>query len=115
MATEKNLLTGNTTMLVIKLLEERDMYGYQIIEELAKKSEDAFCLKTGTLYPILHGLENDGMLVSYDEQADSARVRKYYRLTAKGRNLLIRKEEEWKAYTRAVSLVMEGGAGYALA
>ncbi|MCL2674608.1 MAG: helix-turn-helix transcriptional regulator [Defluviitaleaceae bacterium] len=115
MPTDKNLLAGNTTMLIIKLLEERDMYGYQIIEELANKSDDVFCLKTGTLYPILHGLENDGMLVSYDEHADNSRIRKYYRLTSKGRDLLAKKQEEWAAYTKAVSLVMDGGVGYAFA
>ena len=114
MAADKNTLAGNTKMLIIKLLEERDMYGYQIIEELASKSEDVFCLKTGTLYPILHGLENDGMVVSYDEHADNSRIRKYYRLTSKGRDLLAKKREEWASYTRAVNLVMDGGAGYAL-
>ena len=110
MASEKNLLSGNTTMLILKLLGERDMYGYQIIEELARRSDDTFRLKTGTLYPILHGLENDGMVSSYDEQADSARLRKYYHLTEKGHGLLERKRLEWAAYADAVNDVMEGGA-----
>jgi len=115
MAADKNVFTGNTTMLIVKLLEERDMYGYQIIEELAQKSENVFSLKTGTLYPILHGLENDGMLISYDEQADNLRLRKYYRLTDKGKGLLAKKQEEWAAYTKAVNLVMDGGVGYVFA
>ncbi len=115
MAIEKNLLSGNTTMLVLKVLEEKDMYGYQIIEELAKRSADAFRLKTGTLYPILHGLENEGMLSSYDDNADSARVRKYYSLTKKGRGLLSDKEAEWSAYTKAVNNVMKVGVSYAVA
>ena len=115
MATEKNLLSGNTTMLVLKLLEAKDMYGYQIIEELSHKSEDVFRLKTGTLYPLLHGLENSGAVASYDENADSGRVRKYYRLTKKGKGLLAQKESEWTAYTTAVGMVMNGGMAYGFA
>jgi len=113
MATEKGVLSGNTTMLVLKLLEEKDMYGYQIIEELAARSDETFRLKTGTLYPILHGLENDGMVTSYDEKADSARVRKFYSLTSKGRGLLAKKAAEWGLYTGAVNRVLQGGLDYA--
>jgi PadR family transcriptional regulator PadR len=115
MAPDKNLLSGNTTMLILRLLAEKDMYGYQIIEELSQRSEDVFRLKTGTLYPILHGLENDGMVLSYDESADSQRVRKYYRLTSHGRGLLEKRQSEWTAYANAVSRVMDGGASCAFA
>ena len=115
MASEKNMISGNTTMLVLKLLEEKDMYGYQIIEELSGRSEDVFRLKTGTLYPLLHGLENDGMVLSYDQNADSQRVRRYYQLTRQGKGLLEKKQSEWMQYTKAVGLIMEGGAGYAFA
>jgi len=115
MISEKGALSGSTTMLVLKLLDTKDMYGYQIIDELSKRSDDVFRLKTGTLYPLLHGLENDGIVTSYNENADSRRVRKYYRLTGKGRDLLALKESEWSAYTKAVGLVMDGGARYAFA
>ena len=115
MAADKNALSGNTTMLILKLLEEKDMYGYQIIETLSKRSEDTFRLKTGTLYPILHGLENDGMVTSYDEIAENLRVRKYYQLTSQGKGLLAEKKTEWDAYAKAVSRVMDGGVGYAFA
>ncbi len=113
MATDKGLLTGSTTMLVLKLLEDKDMYGYQMIEELSERSNEAFNLKAGTLYPILHGLENEGMVSSYDGNAGSGRVRKYYQLTGKGRGLLNDKEAEWKAYSKAVNKVLGGGVGYA--
>ncbi|MCL2527341.1 MAG: helix-turn-helix transcriptional regulator [Defluviitaleaceae bacterium] len=113
MAPVKNILSGNTTMLILKLLEAKNMYGYQIIEELSEKSEDIFRLKTGTLYPLLHGLESDGMIISYDENAGNQRVRKYYQLTSKGKRLLEEKQLEWAQYTKAVSRVLEGGAGYA--
>ena len=115
MPIDKNMLSGNTTMLILKLLEAKDMYGYQIIEELSKKSENVFHLKTGTLYPILHGLENDGMVTSYDEFAGNQRMRKYYHLTSKGKGLLSKKQAEWTAYTIAVDRVIKGGASHAFA
>jgi PadR family transcriptional regulator PadR len=113
MALNKSLLAGSTTMLVLKLLEEQDMYGYQMIEELANKSDDTFSLKAGTLYPLLHNLEKQGMLNSYEKNADSARVRKYYRITKKGKGMLAAKKAEWKAYTAAVNQVLQGGENFA--
>ncbi len=114
MQVNKNLVASNTTMLVLKLLEEKDMYGYQMIEALSERSDNTFSLKAGTLYPILHGLEKQGILNSYDEVADNARVRKYYNLTPKGRQLLREKQAEWKTYSRAVNKVLEkGDIGYA--
>lgn len=110
---DKGLIAGSTTMLVLKLLEHKDMYGYQMIEELAKKSDQTFHLKAGTLYPILHGLEHDGMVTSYDEQADGGRIRKYYSLTSKGKNLLADKKSEWLAYAQAVRKILNEGANYA--
>ena len=80
---------------VLKLLDGRDMYGYQIIEELACRSNNVFQMKAGTLYPLLHGLEKKGLLESYEEHADSARVRKYYRLTQKGKKFLQEKTDEF--------------------
>lgn len=113
MAIDKSLLTGSTTTLILKLLEEKDMYGYQMIETLARKSDDTFNLKAGTLYPILHGLENDGMVESYDDNAEGARIRKYYHITSKGRKLLQEKKQEWEVYTSAVNKVLRGGVSCA--
>ena len=57
MAVEKSLVTRSTALLVLKLLEQEDMYGYRMIEELARRSDNVFALKAGTLYPLLHQLE----------------------------------------------------------
>ncbi len=113
MAVDKALLTGSTTMLILKLLEERDMYGYQMIDELSKKSDNTFNLKAGTLYPILHGLESGDIVSAYDDNAGGDRVRKYYHLTQKGKKLLAEKQSEWAAYTGAVNKVLRGGCSYA--
>jgi PadR family transcriptional regulator PadR len=112
MAIDKALLSGSTTMLILKLLEEKDMYGYQMIDELSRKSDNTFSLKAGTLYPLLHGLENNGIVSAYDDNADNERVRKYYHLSSKGKKLLTDKQSEWTAYAKAVQKVLSGGDCY---
>ena len=61
---DKTLLAGSTGMLLLKLLEQEDMYGYQMIETLRSRSEHAFDLKAGTLYPLLHALEQKGYITA---------------------------------------------------
>ena len=97
-------------MLVLSLLEGADMYGYQMITELARRSNDLFQMKEGTLYPILHGLEKDGCLSSYRQEAPTGRERKYYRITRKGKKLLDGKRAEWEAFQQGVDSVLSGGA-----
>jgi len=114
MATDKGLLAGNTTMLILKLLEDEDMYGYQMIDTLAKRADNTFNLKAGTLYPILHSLEQKELVTSYEDNADGARVRKYYHLSRKGRKHLIDQQEQWTAYANAVNQVLGKGGSYAI-
>ena len=109
MAVDKSLLTGSMTMLILKLLSEKDMYGYEMIDTLRKKSQNVFELKAGTLYPLLHGLEEKGMLTVY-EQEFLGKTRKYYSITKEGKKLLKSKTEEWNEYSGAIAnvLAMEG-------
>lgn len=106
MAIDKSLVSGSTSMLILRLLEEKDMYGYEMIEELRRKSENVFELKAGTLYPLLHGMEGKGLLSSYEKE-ESGKTRKYYHMTKDGCKLLVQKKEEWTAYSRAVVNVLE--------
>jgi PadR family transcriptional regulator PadR len=108
MTVDKSLLTGSTDMLILKLLAETDMYGYQMIEELNRKSRNVFALKAGTLSPLLHSLEQKDMLVSYEKSTEQARIRKYYSITPKGRKYLQEKTQEWQVYTAAVNEVLGG-------
>jgi len=100
-------------MLILGMLKNSDMYGYQMIEELERRSQNIFTLKAGTLYPILHTLEQQGMIESYDAEIDSVRPRKYYRITKIGKKLLEDKKAEWTAYASAVNKVL-GGVNYAI-
>ncbi|WP_343208690.1 PadR family transcriptional regulator [Anaerolentibacter hominis] len=106
---DKSLLAGSTALLVLKLLEQEDMYGYQMIEELRRRSDHTFDLKAGTLYPLLHTLEQKGFVASREEVMDTTRPRRYYSLTEGGRRQLSAKEAEWRAYAGAVAKVLDGG------
>ena len=115
MALDKNLISGSGTMLILKLLDGQDMYGYQMIEELARRSNHTFELKTGTLYPLLHGLEDKELITSYEKEETTQRPRRYYHLTSKGKKMLREKQAEWNTYTNAVNLVLQGGVSFATA
>ena len=104
---------GRAGMLILKLLSREDMYGYQMIESLAALSDDTFSLKAGTLYPLLHNMEENGLVTCYEAQAGQARIRKYYSITKEGRKALEAKENEWQSFTQAVEKVLKGGVSYA--
>lgn len=106
---DKNLLSGSHTLLILSLIKEEEMYGYQMIVELANKSESAFQLKEGTLYPILHTLEKEKFVTSRMLEAENGRTRKYYKITNKGKKLLESKTEEWQYFAKKVNLVVLGG------
>lgn len=114
MAIDKSLLAGSTMTLILKLIEDCDMYGYEMIETLSQKSDNTFDLKAGTLYPILHKLEKNAFVESYEKKSDKDRVRKYYCITSSGRKYLKEKEEEWQVYSKAVNKVLNGGMAYGL-
>ena len=105
MAIDRSLVSGSMGMLILRLLSEKDMYGYEMIDTLKKRSENVFELKAGTLYPLLHGLEEKQFLNS-DEQEVLGKVRKYYQITLEGRKHLEQKKEEWKEYSKAVGNVL---------
>ena len=84
MAIDRSLVSGSMAMMILKLLSEKDMYGYEMIDTLRQRSENVFELKAGTLYPLLHNLEDKHFVVSYEEEVPG-KVRKYYRITKEGR------------------------------
>ncbi len=105
MAIDKSLISGSTSMLILRLLEDKDMYGYEMIETLEKKSNNVFTLKAGTLYPLLHSLEEKKYLTAYEDEA-GGKIRKYYSLTKEGKKYLKAKKDEWQEYQSAVSNVL---------
>lgn len=110
MEADKSLASGSMALLVLKLLEDGDKYGYQMIEELKRRSNDTFHLKAGTLYPLLHSLEEKGLVTAYEGEAAAGKTRRYYHLTKEGGAALREKEASWNAYAHAVGRVLKGDA-----
>lgn len=105
MPIDRTLVSGSMSMLILRLLSEKDMYGYEMIDTLRKRSENVFELKAGTLYPLLHSLEDKNHLTSYEKEV-SGKVRKYYSITKEGRKFLEKKCDEWEQYAKAVTNVL---------
>ena len=105
MATDASLFSGSMPMLVLKLLEAKDMYGYERIDTLAQRSNNVFELRAGTLYPLLRSLVNQKCLSSYEEEVNG-KIRKYYTLTSIGKALLEEKQKTWREYSDAVLSVI---------
>lgn len=108
MSIDKALISGSTSMLLLRLLEDKDMYGYEMIETLEKRSNNVFTLKAGTLYPLLHSLEEKHYLTSYESEV-CGKQRKYYSITKEGRKYLKCRKEEWQEYQEAVVSVLWAG------
>ena len=111
MRISRELLKGSTTMLVLSLLENENMYGYEMIKKLTEKSKNVFEFQEGTLYPILHSLEEKNYITSYWDKT-VAKKRKYYSITKKGKDVLKEKEVEWKIFSNGVNKVL-GGVSFA--
>lgn len=108
MAVDKGYLAGSSRMLVLSLLEEKSYYGYELIKALKSRSNDIFDMKEGTLYPILHKLENDEFIRSSNQEV-SGRTRKVYTITEKGIKILAKEKEDWREFSMAVNHVLTFG------
>lgn len=106
---EKQLKKGVLEILVLKLLEEKEKYGYLLIQELRNKSDGVFSLKEGTLYPILYRLEEDKLVVSnWSAPQGRESARKYYNITAAGQQELEQLTGLWDTFAGAVTGILTG-------
>lgn len=105
---DRELLKGSTSLLVLQLLDERDMYGYELVKELDKRSDNTLNMREGTLYPALHKLEKQGYIEHYLKKQTKGPDRKYYRTLAAGKEILDEKTAEWHRYVQVISNMIEG-------
>lgn len=99
---------GVFEMLVLKLLEKEEKYGYQLINELRNKSNHMFILKEGTLYPILYRMEDDGLVISrWSEPKGKEVSRKYYAITETGKQVLSDMLALWMGFASNVTSILE--------
>ncbi len=88
MKLEREMMRGAGPTAVMQLLAETEMYGYQIVESLATRSDGVFKLGQSTVYPMLYNLEAKKLVASREKQGENGRTRRYYRLTSKGKKKL---------------------------
>ncbi len=91
----KELVAASTRPLVLAILSNGEDYGYSIIQKVREMSDEQIDWTEGMLYPVLHRLEKDGLIVSKWKKSDAGRKRKYYRVSAKGTKTLRRDQEQW--------------------
>lgn len=104
---ERQMKKGVLDMLVLKLLSDDKKYGYQLIQELKEKSSGIFCLKEGTLYPILYRLEDEKLVESrWCEPEEKQLPRKYYVITDKGKETLSEICQTWRQITDGVDRII---------
>jgi len=103
---DREFLTGNMGTLILALLTERAMYGYEILQEAERRSASLLRMKEGTLYPALHQMERSGLLHAEWRQGETGRPRKYYGLTAKGRRVAQSKRAQWQSMSAAMHAIL---------
>lgn len=102
----RELLKGSTDPLILSLIGQQPMYGYQLIKEMEGRSQGYFQFKEGTLYPALHRMEREGLISGRWERLPGGQERRYYYLTEKGSRVLNRKRAEWREFSAAVTLII---------
>ena len=104
---ERELLKGLAPTLVMELLARQAMYGYELSDALAKRSNGIFNLGKGTLYPLLYNLEAKRLIVGAWQTGPTGRDRKYYSLSAKGKRQLAKSLQQLQALQKGLKLVFQ--------
>jgi PadR family transcriptional regulator PadR len=110
--TNPAFMTGVPEILILRLLADREMYGYEIVQAIETATGEAIKLGEGVVYPVLHALEQSGCLRSRRKPVNG-RTRVYYSVTAAGKRRLASVIRDWDRITGAVSRVLEGAGGAA--
>jgi PadR family transcriptional regulator PadR len=106
---DREFLTGTVGVLILNFLAEREMYGYEIVQEAERRSAHALQLKEGTVYPALHQMERDGLLKAIWRDGPTGRPRKYYALTANGQRRAASKRKQWTSISLAMRAILGNG------
>lgn len=108
----KALVAASTKPMILAILAGGEIYGYQIIHNMIEISGGALEWSEGTVYPVLHRLEKEGLIRSQWKLSDNGRRRKYYRLTEQGKTELEREKRQWMSVHRVLSKLWEPAGAY---
>ena len=107
MVPKPDLLKGSSNSLLLCLIEQQPMYGYQIVKVLEARSQGYFKFKEGTLYPALYRLEKSGLITGQWQMLPNGRQRRYYYITDKGRSKLAAEKVQWQDFLTAMNLIFQ--------
>jgi DNA-binding PadR family transcriptional regulator len=99
----KDLVAASATPLLLSILQKGPSYGYAIIQEVRELSAGELAWSEGMLYPVLHRLEEQGLIESYEERGETGRKRRYYRLRADGKRALAEERRQWDVVHSALT------------
>lgn len=102
MKIEREIMRGAGPTAVLQLLSGQEMYGYELVSTLSKRSGGVLEMGQSTLYPLLYNLEAKGLVASKEKEAPNGRIRRYYRLTSKGKKKLASDREQWASLVQAM-------------
>lgn len=103
----KEYIQGVPELLVLRLLKDREMYGYEIVQAIRLRSQETIQFGEGVIYPLLHSLQKQ-RLVAIRRAKVQGRPRVYYRLTRSGQKKLASKVSDWTRITNAIHAILDG-------
>jgi PadR family transcriptional regulator PadR len=106
--TNPSFMNGVPELLILRLLQQEEMYGYEIVQAIRSRTEAVIAVGEGVVYPVLHGLERDGALKSR-RKAVNGRSRIYYTVTLAGSRRLADLSESWNSLAGAIQKMLQGG------
>jgi PadR family transcriptional regulator, regulatory protein PadR len=106
---EATFMNGVPELLVLRCLRDREMYGYELVQEIRDRTGAVVTLGEGVVYPLLHALERKGALQSRRKSVQG-RSRVYYSITPKGAERLTGLSGTWSSLAGAIQQVMQGEA-----
>lgn len=102
----KKALDGNVDTLLLAVLARGPSYGYQLVQDINEQAEGLLKMGEGTVYPVLHRLEDRGLIAATWRKGETGRERKYYRLTSRGRKHLSDNRQQWRLLVRVMDTVV---------
>ena len=106
--TNPNFMNGVPELLILRLLHQDEMYGYEIVQAIRTRTDEVIAVGEGVVYPVLHGLERDGALQSR-RKTINGRSRIYYSITTEGSHRLAGLSESWSNLATAIQKMLTGG------
>ena len=108
--TNPPFMSGVPELLLLRLLDQKEMYGYELVRSIKSVTAEAISLGEGVIYPALHGLERNGSLKSR-RKAVGGRTRVYYSLTSKGRKRLAKLQDDWRRIQGGITNALGASVG----